>query len=216
MRVINRIVYFLADYVNFLRISLIVIGITLTITVNLQIKDMVLPIVITTVLTPFLIFYLLDSIISADFKKLTKKVKYEATKYSEVIMLINRKQEYLYLIEEENAKKRCYLIATDDSEKTVEKDTVHINNKIRLADNEHKVGSTDMEYIEVEYDKNLPEYKRNLFDQRMRSKNYKYKNQLNIINYVSKEVLSGNYRGTCNALGGKINENNQQNSLFFR
>lgn len=216
MRVINRIVYFLADYVNFLRISLIVIGITLTITVNLQIKDMVLPIVITTVLTPFLIFYLLDSIISADFKKLTKKVKYEATKYSEVIMLINRKQEYLYLIEEENAKKRCYLIATDDGEKTVEKDTVHINNKIRLADNEHKVGSTDMEYIEVEYDKNLPKYKRNLFDQRMRSKNYKYKNQLNIINYVSKEVLSGNYRGTCNALGGKINENNQQNSLFFR
>lgn len=106
MRVINRIVYFLADYVNFLRISLIVIGITLTITVNLQIKDMVLPIVITTVLTPFLIFYLLDSIISADFKKLTKKVKYEATKYSEVIMLINRKQEYLYLIEEENAKKK--------------------------------------------------------------------------------------------------------------
>ena len=56
-------------------------------------------------------------------------------------------------------KKRCYLIATDDGEKTVEKDTVHINNKIRLADNEHKVGSTDMEYIEVEYDKNLPDHK---------------------------------------------------------
>ncbi|MSE00425.1 hypothetical protein GKC47_19955, partial [Bacillus velezensis] len=49
------------------------------------------------------------------------------------------------MIEEENAKKKCYLIATDDGEKTVEKDTVHINNKIRLADNEHKVGSTDME-----------------------------------------------------------------------
>lgn len=105
MRAINRIIYFLADYVNFLRISLIVIGITLTITVNLQIRDMVLPIVIATVLTPFLIFYLLDLIISADFKKLTKKVKYEATEYSEVVMLMNRKQEYLYLIEEEMAKK---------------------------------------------------------------------------------------------------------------
>lgn len=117
---------------------------------------------------------------------------------------MNRKQEYLYLIEEEMAKKRYYLIATDDDKKTVEKDTVHINNKIRLANNEHKVGFTDMEYIEVKYDENLPEYKRNLFDQRMRSKNYKYKNQLNIINYVSKEVLNGNYRSNCNALGGKI------------
>lgn len=105
MKKINRLVYFLADYVNFLRISLIVIGITLTITVNLQIRDMVLPIVIAAVSTPFLIFYLLDLIISADFKELTKKVKYEATKYSEVIMLMNRKQEYLYLIEEEMAKK---------------------------------------------------------------------------------------------------------------
>ena len=168
MKKINRLVYFLADYVNFLRISLIVIGITLTITVNLQIRDMVLPIVIAAVSTPFLIFYLLDLIISADFKELTKKVKYEATKYSEVIMLMNRKQEYLYLIEEEMAKKRYYLIATNDGEKTVEKDTVHINNKIRLADNEHKVGFTDIEYIEVKYDENLPEYKRNLFDQRMR------------------------------------------------
>ena len=203
MKKINRLVYFLADYVNFLRISLIVIGITLTISVNLQIRDMFLPIVIAAVSTPFLIFYLLDLIISADFKELTKKVKYEATKYSEVIMLMNRKQEYLYLIEEEMAKKRYYLIATNDGEKTVEKDTVHINNKIRLADNEHKVGFTDIEYIEVKYDENLPEYKRNLFDQRMRSKNYKYKNQLNIINYVSKEVLNGNYRGICNALGGK-------------
>lgn len=199
MNKINRLVYFFADYVNFLRISLIVIGITLTITANLQIRDIVLPIVIATVLTPFLIFYLLDLIVNADFKKLTKKVKYKATEYSEVVMLMNRKQEYLYLIEEEMAKKRYYLIETNDGEKTVEKDTVHINNKIRLADNEHKVGSTDMEYIEVEYDKNLPEYKRNLFDQRMRSKNYKYKNQLNIINYVSKEVL----------IGGKMNENNQ-------
>ena len=199
MKKINRLVYFLADYVNFLRISLIVIGITLTITVNLQIRDMVLPIVIAAVSTPFLIFYLLDLIISADFKELTKKVKYEATKYSEVIMLMNRKQEYLYLIEEEMAKKRYYLIETNDGKKTVEKDTVHINNKIRLANNEHKVGFTDMEYIEVKYDENLPEYKRNLFDQRMRSKNYKYKNQLNIINYVSKEVL----------IGGKMNENNQ-------
>ena len=199
MKKINRLVYFLADYVNFLRISLIVIGITLTITVNLQIRDMVLPIVIAAVSTPFLIFYLLDLIISADFKELTKKVKYEASKYSEVIMLMNRKQEYLYLIEEEIEKKRYYLIATNDGEKTVEKDTVHINNKIRLADNEHKVGFTDIEYIEVKYDENLPEYKRNLFDQRMRSKNYKYKNQLNIINYVSKEVL----------IGGKIHENNQ-------
>ena len=203
MKKINRLVYFLADYVNFLRISLIVIGITLTITVNLQIRDMVLPIVIAAVSTPFLIFYLLDLIISADFKELTKKVKYEATKYSEVIMLMNRKQEYLYLIEEEMAKKRYYLIATNDGEKTVEKDTVHINNKIRLADNEHKARTADIEYIEVKYDENLPEYKRNLFDQRMRSKNYKYKNQLNIINYVSKEVLNGNYRGICNALGGK-------------
>lgn len=209
MKKINRLVYFLADYVNFLRISLIVIGITLTITVNLQIRDMVLPIVIAAVSTPFLIFYLLDLIISADFKELTKKVKYEATKYSEVIMLMNRKQEYLYLIEEEMAKKRYYLIATNDGEKTVEKDTVHINNKIRLADNEHKVGFTDIEYIEVKYDENLPEYKRNLFDQRMRSKNYKYKNQLNIINYISEEVLNGNYRGTYNTLGGRINENNQ-------
>ena len=209
MKKINRLVYFLADYVNFLRISLIVIGITLTITVNLQIRDMVLPIVIAAVSTPFLIFYLLDLIISADFKELTKKVKHEASKYSEVIMLMNRKQEYLYLIEEEMAKKRYYLIATNDGEKTVEKDTVHINNKIRLADNEHKVGFTDIEYIEVKYDENLPEYKRNLFDQRMRSKNYKYKNQLNIINYISEEVLNGNYRGTYNTLGGRINENNQ-------
>lgn len=209
MKKINRLVYFFADYVNFLRISLIVIGITLTITVNLQIRDMVLPIVIATILTPFLIFYLLDLIVNADFKKLTKKVKYTATEYSEVVMLMNRKQEYLYLIEEEMAKKRCYLIATDDGEKTVEKDTVHINNKIRLADNERKIGSTDMEYIEVKYDENLPEYKRNLFDQRMRSKNYKYKNQLNIINYISEEVLNGNYRGTYNTLGGRINENNQ-------
>lgn len=76
-----------------------------------------------------------------------------------------------------------YLIKIENETKIVREDLVFLNKQDKFADSEHKAGTRDIEYIEINLDDGLPTYKREIFNQKM-----KYKNRLNIINYVSTEV----------------------------
>ncbi|MBE7391560.1 hypothetical protein ING78_04375 [Ligilactobacillus salivarius] len=82
-----------------------------------------------------------------------------------------------------------YLIKTENETKIVNANTLVVNKQDKFADSEHKAGTADIEYIEVRLDDGLPEYKRELFNQKLTSnEENKWKNQLNIVNYVSTEV----------------------------
>ena len=135
-----------------------------------------------TLLTAFTFVY--NKIVS----ETNRTILYNATAYTKKILHRNDDGEIYYLIK------------TDNETKIVKANTVLISKQDKFADSEHRSGTIDIEYIEVELDKGLPEYKRESFNQRLTSnEEKKFKNQLNIVNYVSKEVL----------IGGKMYENNQ-------
>ena len=126
---------------------------------------------------PYPFYWASEAIVNADLKKSIKKVKYKATAYSKKILRRNDNGETYYLIKTENETK------------IVKASTLLVDKQDKFADSEHRAGTADIEYIEIELDKGLPEYKRELLNQRLTSNaEKKWKNQLNIVNYVSKEV----------------------------
>lgn len=185
MKTINRIAYFLGDYVNFFMIYLIFFATSLMIIFyfghNKAASETNIKILMIAMFgaffVPYPFYWASEAIVNADLKKSIKKVKYKATAYSKKILRRNDNGETYYLIKTENETK------------IVKASTLLVDKQDKFADSEHKAGTIDIEYIEVELDKGLPEYKRELFNQRLTSnEEKKFKNQLNIINYVSKEV----------------------------
>ena len=125
----------------------------------------------------FFVYWIAKAIVNEDLKKLTRKLRYNATAYTKKILRTNDDGETYYLIKTENEKK------------IVKASTLLVNKQDKFADSEHRAGTADIEYIEVELYKSLPEYKREFFNQKLTSnEEKKWKNQLNIVNYVSKEV----------------------------
>lgn len=182
---INRIAYFLDDFDTFFMIYLGYIGTLIMIIFYLPHNKVVSETNITIIffatigvcLIPFFIYLIADAIVIADLKKITRRVKYKATAYSKKILRRNDNGETYYLIKTENETK------------IVKASTLLVDKQDKFADSEHRAGTADIEYIEIELDKGLPEYKRELLNQRLTSNaEKKWKNQLNIVNYVSTEV----------------------------
>lgn len=182
---INRIAYFLGDYVNFFMIYLIFFATSLMIIFyfghNKAASETNIKILMIAMFGAFFIpypfYWASEAIVNADLKKSIKKVKYKATAYSKKILRRNDNGETYYLIKTENETK------------IIKASTLLVDKQDKFADSEHRAGTADIEYIEIELDKGLPEYKRELLNQRLTSNaEKKWKNQLNIVNYVSKEV----------------------------
>ena len=182
---INRIAYFLGDYVNFFMIYLIFLATSLMIIFyfghNKAASETNIKILIIAMFgaffVPYPFYWASEAIANADLKKSIKKVKYKATAYSKKILRTNDDGETYYLLKIENETK------------IVEASTLIVNKQDKFADSEQRAGTADIEYIEIELDKGLPEYKRELLNQRLTSNaEKKWKNQLNIVNYVSTEV----------------------------
>ena len=185
MKTINRIAYFLGDYVNFFMIYLIFFATSLMIIFyfghNKAASETNIKILMIAMFgaffVPYPFYWASEAIVNADLKKSIKKVKYKATAYSKKILRRNDNGETYYLIKTENETK------------IVKASTLLVDKQDKFADSEHRAGTADIEYIEIELDKGLPEYKRELLNQRLTSNaEKKWKNQLNIVNYVSKEV----------------------------
>lgn len=182
---INRIAYFLGDYVNFFMIYLIFFATSLMIIFyfghNKAASETNIKILMIAMFgaffVPYPFYWASEAIVNADLKKSIKKVKYKATAYSKKILRRNDNGETYYLIKTENETK------------IVKASTLLVDKQDKFADSEHRAGTADIEYIEIELDKGLPEYKRELLNQRLTSNaEKKWKNQLNIVNYVSTEV----------------------------
>lgn len=185
MKTINRIAYFLDDFDTFFIIYLGYIGALIMTIFYLPHNKVVSETNITIIffatigvcLIPFFIYLIAEAIVNTDLKKITRRVKYKATAYSKKILRTNDDGETYYLIKTENETK------------IVKASTVLVNKQDKFADSEHRAGTADIEYIEIELDKNFPEYKREFFNQKLTSnEEKKFKNQLNVINYVSTEV----------------------------
>ena len=185
MKTINRIAYFLGDYVNFFMIYLIFFVTSLMIIFyfghNKAASETNIKILMIAMFgaffVPYPFYWASEAIVNADLKKSIKKVKYKATAYSKKILRRNDNGETYYLIKTENETK------------IVKASTLLVDKQDKFADSEHRAGTADIEYIEIELDKGLPEYKRELLNQRLTSNaEKKWKNQLNIVNYVSTEV----------------------------
>ncbi len=187
MKIINRIAYFLDDFATFFIIYLGYIG-ALIMTIfcfphNKVVSETNITIIffamIVVCLIPSFIYWIADGIVDSELKASTRKVKYKATAYSKKILRTNDDGETYYLIKINNETK------------IVKANAVLINKKDKFADSEHRAGTADIEYIEVELDKDLPEYKREKFNNKKMGSfegRNEYKNQLNIVNYVSAEV----------------------------
>lgn len=182
---INRIAYFLGDYVNFFMIYLIFFATSLMIIFyfghNKAASETNIKILMIAMFgaffVPYPFYWASEAIVNADLKKSIKKVKYKATAYSKKILRRNDNGETYYLIKTENETK------------IIKASTLLVDKQDKFADSEHRAGTADIEYIEIELDKGLPEYKRELLNQRLTSNaEKKWKNQLNIVNYVSTEV----------------------------
>lgn len=182
---INRIAYFLGDYVNFFMIYLIFFATSLMIIFyfghNKAASETNIKILMIAMFgaffVPYPFYWASEAIVNADLKKSIKKVKYKATAYSKKILRRNDNGETYYLIKTENETK------------IVKASTLLVDKQDKFADSEHRAGTADIEYIEIELDKGLPEYKRELLNQRLTSNaEKKWKNQLNIVYYVSTEV----------------------------
>ena len=182
---INRIAYFLGDYVNFFMIYLIFFATSLMIIFyfghNKAASETNIKILMIAMFgaffVPYPFYWASEAIVNADLKKSIKKVKYKATAYSKKILRRNDNGETYYLIKTENETK------------IVKASTLLVDKQDKFADSEHRAGTADIEYIEIELDKNFPEYKREFFNQKLTSnEEKKFKNQLNVINYVSTEV----------------------------
>lgn len=185
MKIINRIAYFLGDYVNFFMIYLIFFSTSLMIIFyfghNKAASETNIKILMIAMFgaffVPYPFYWASEAIVNADLKKSIKKVKYKATACSKKILRRNDNGETYYLIKTENETK------------IVKASTLLVNKQDKFADSEHRAGTADIEYIEVKLDKGSPEYKRELLNQRLTSNaEKKWKNQLNIVNYVSTEV----------------------------
>lgn len=184
MRIINRIAYFLDDFDTFYMIYLIFFATLLTAFIFVYNKivsetnrTILYFVMLSVFVLTFFIYWIAKVIVNADLKKLTRKLRYNATAYTKKILHRNDDGETYYLIKTENGTK------------IVKASTVLVNKQDKFANSEHKAGTMDIEYIEIELDKDLPEYKRELFTQRLTSnEEKKFKNQLNVINYVSTEV----------------------------
>lgn len=182
---INRIAYFLGDYVNFFMIYLIFFATSLMIIFyfghNKAASETNIKILMIAMFgaffVPYPFYWASEAIVNADLKKSIKKVKYKATAYSKKILRRNDNGETYYLIKTENETK------------IIKASTLLVDKQDKFADSKHRAGTADIEYIEIELDKGLPEYKRELLNQRLTSNaEKKWKNQLNIVNYVSTEV----------------------------
>lgn len=183
-KTINRIAYFLDDFDTFYMIYLIFFATLLTVftfvynkIVSETNRTILYFVMLSVFVLIFFIYWIAKAIVNADLKKLTRKLRYNATAYTKKILHRNDDGEIYYLIK------------TDNETKIVKASTVLVNKQDKFANSEHKAGTMDIEYIEIELDKDLPEYKRELFTQRLTSnEEKKFKNQLNVINYVSTEV----------------------------
>lgn len=184
MKTINRIAYFLDDFDTFYMIYLIFFATLLTAftfvynkIVSETNRTILYFVMLSVFVLTFFIYWIAKAIVNADLEKSIKKVKYKATAYSKKILRRN------------DDGKTYYLIKTENETKIVKVSTLLVNKQDKFADSEHKARTADIEYIEVKLDKNLPEYKREIFNQKLTSNGEKkVKNQLNITNYVSKEV----------------------------
>lgn len=187
---INRIAYFFNDYDNYVGITIItligeyVIG-SIYALIDFsktgsrdQFNDNMFILVLVALITSAAIMIfrrVFDVSILSDFKKLTTKTKYKALDYKEKTLSKGDEEEKYYVIniDEENAK-------------VVKADTVLINKQDKFADDEHKAGSKKVEFVEVKFDRALPEYKKKVFKEHMGFERHKeIKHQLNITNYVS-------------------------------
>lgn len=186
-KVLNRLAYFLDDCFNFFIIYLGYIGALIMTIFYFPHNKVVLETNITIIffativayLIPFFIYWIADGIVNSELKASTRKVKYKATAYTKKILLTN------------DGGETYYLIKTENETKIIKANTILVNKQDKFADDEHKAGTVDIEYIEIELVQNLPEYKREKFNNKKMGSfegRNEYKNQLNIVNYVSKEV----------------------------
>ena len=183
MKTINRIAYFLDDHLNFFIIYIIIVGTPLIIMLNSMRDENLSQITVTSIsvgmlifiacvfLMPLAVYFKADEIVDEDLEKSITRTEFKVTAYKNKNLLVNYPEEIYYLIKIENETK------------IVREDLVFLNKQDKFADSEHKAGTTDIEYIEIKLDDGLPAYKREIFNQKT-----KYKNRLNIINYVSTEV----------------------------
>lgn len=183
---INRIAYFFNDHDDYMAIAgLAVIAIvsefvigTIYALLNYQSeqqfdRQMLLIAGIGLLISAITVFSqrLLDKIVLSDFKKMTKQTTYKVLDYTEKTVYKNDKGTKYYEINIDG-------IGT----KIIKANKVCINRRYRAS-----VGteSSKTEFVEVEFDKNLPEYKEKVFKEHMSEKGYdKLKHQLNITYYV--------------------------------
>lgn len=186
MEKINRLAYFFNDYDNYVGITIItligeyVIG-SIYALIDFsktgskdQFNDNMFILVLVALITSAAIMIfrrVFDGIILSDFKKSTRQTTYKVLDYTDKTVYKGDNRTKYYEINIDG-------IGT----KIIKADKVSINRKYRAS-----VGaeSSKTEFVEVEFDKNLPEYKEKVFKEHMSDKGYdKLKHQLNITYYV--------------------------------
>lgn len=183
---INRIAYFFNDYDNYRGITIItligeyVIG-SIYALMNFsktgsrdQFNDNMFILVLAAVLTTVVIMIfrqIFDGIILSDFKKSTRQTTYKVLDYTDKTVYKG-----------DNGTKYYEINIDGIGTKIIKANKVSFNRKYRAS-----VGaeSSKTEFVEVEFDKNLPEYKEKVFKEHMSDKGYdEFKHQLNITYYV--------------------------------
>ena len=187
---INRIAYFFNDHDNYVGITIItligeyvigsiyaLIDFSKTGSRN-QFDDNMFILILVAVLTMVAIVIfrqIFDGIILSDFKKSTRQTTYKVLDYTDKTVYKGDNRTKYYEINIDG-------IGT----KIIKADKVSINRKYRTS-----IGaeSSKVEFVEVEFDKNLPEYKEKVFKEHMGDKGYdELKHQLNITYYVSEQA----------------------------
>lgn len=192
-KIINRLAYFFNDYDNYVGITIItligefIIGTIYALidffktgSMNRFNTNMFILILVALITSAAIMIFrrIFDVSILSDFKKLTIKTKHKALDYKEKASYKGDEEEKYYVINIDG-----------ENEKVVKADTILINKQDKFADDEHKVGSKKVEFVEVEFDKALPEYKKKVFKEHMGFERYKeIKHQLNITYYVSEQA----------------------------
>ena len=186
MKTINRVAYFFNDYDNYVGITIItLIGEFLIGTIYAlmdfsktssrnQFDDNMFILILVAVLTKVAIMIfrqIFDGIILSDFKKSTRQTTYKVLDYTDKTVYKG-----------DNGTKYYEINIDSIGTKIIKSDKVSINREYSAS-----IGaeSSKKEFVEVEFDKNLPEYKEKIFKEHMSDKGYdKFKHQLNITYYV--------------------------------
>lgn len=189
-KVLNRLAYFFNDYDNYVGITIItlvgeyIIG-TIYALMDFskngsrnQFDDNMFILVLVAVLTKVAIMIfrqIFNGIILSDFKKSTRQTTYKVLDYTDKTVYKG-----------DNGTKYYEINIDGIGTKIIKADKVSINRKYRTS-----IGaeSSKTEFVEVEFDKNLPEYKEKSFKEHMSDKGYdKLKHQLNITYYVPNQA----------------------------